>query len=366
LTVNVLRYPIKFVQGVGIGAVGDKFGVWRADGTTIAPPQYKNARFVADYKRIVLYQNIGLKNWLQLIEPQTGKTLIGTGRYDGISEFYTDYALVSLGEKIGLVDTNGREIVAPISLQNDAYNLMDSLNKASKRSEQHLMGYTDFEGFNPFQEMPINISRNYLSPPDLGDTSLESTSPDSLNLPNALRNRVWHYLLETQVERVIKRADVSKIERAEAFKTYNSYKVYQQVSNYKSPTNTLRHLFADSLYIAFALVSDSAAKSIFKNYWQTKTGWQPKQLSDILNLNRDNILKINDLMRQKIKQLENKDIDCGESTSFVERAENAFLAHAKGISFYFTSSKNNYGDNQVSYVPILLTWAELKAFRTPQ
>ena len=355
LTTNTFRYPIAFLKGVGIGTVGDKFGVWRADGSTVVPPQYKNARWDANYDHIVLYQNIGLKNWVQLLNP-TGKTLIGTGRYDGISEFYGEYALVSLGDKIGLVDTNGREIIAPMSLHNDTYNLMDSLTQSTLRSQ---FSIEDIEYYTHIlQQMPISV----------GGSRLSSLSPDSLHLPNALRNRVWHYLLETQVQRVIQRADVFKIQRAKAFKTYNAYRVYQEASNYQVHTNTLQHIFVDSSHISFTLVADSAAKSIFKNYFQTKTGWEQKQLSDILNLSRDNIIKINNLMREKIKVLENKDIDCGESTSFVERAQNTFLAHAEGISFYFTSGKrDNYEEyGEFHYVPILLNWAELKAFRTPQ
>ena len=47
--------------------------------------------------------------------------------------FTYDYALVSLGDKIGLIDTNGREIIAPMSLENDTYNLVDSLTQAVER-----------------------------------------------------------------------------------------------------------------------------------------------------------------------------------------------------------------------------------------
>ena len=355
LTDKVFRYPIKFIDGVGIGAVEDKFGVWRSDGSMVLPPQYKNARFIANDERIVLYQNIGLKNWLLLVEPQTGKTLINTGRYDGISSFYGNYALISLGDKVGLVDTNGVEIIAPMSFENDTYNLMDSLDKARWR---HQVSSKENAQNIAFPELPITM--NYY-------TRKGIISPDSLGLSNALRNRVWHYLLETQAETVIERADIRKIQRARAFKTYDQYQLYQEVTDYKRQTNTLKYLFADSIHISFTLTSDSAAKSIFKNYWRTKTGWQTKRLSDILNLNRDNVLKINGLMREKLRKLEDKDIDCGESTSFVERTQNTFLSHAKGISFYFTSDKRDEEDySAFHYVPVLLTWSELKPFLTPQ
>ena len=354
LTTNTFRYPILFLGGgdigVGVGAVGDKFGVWRTDGSAVVPPQYKNARLCENYRRIALYQNMGLKTWLQLID-LTGKTLINTGRYDGISEFYGDYALVSLGDKIGLVDTNGREIIAPMSLQNDTYNLVDSLTQAARRFQKTLKN--SFRRNAVYQQPFINIWQPQLA----------ELSPDSLNVSQAVRNQLWHFLLETQVEMHIQRADVRKIQRAYPLKTYNEYKLYLEDTRSKVPTNSLRHLFADSLHISFALTSDSAAKSIFKNYWKTKTDWETKRLSDILNLSRDNLLKINDLMREKLKKLEGKDIDCGESTSFIERTQNTFLAHAKGISFCFTSDKKDAGGYRAfHYVPVLLTWAELKAF----
>ena len=350
LTTNTFRYPISFVDSVGIGAIDNKFGVWRTDGTVVAPPQYENAQFASAYTRIVAYQNIGLKNWLLLLEPKTAKTLIGTGRYDGISDFYGKYALVSLGDKIGLVDTMGREIIAPISLENTTFNLMDSLNVVNL---EKIRARKDFFDHYELQVLPISLLLNQ------GFTAI-NISPDSLNLPNPLRNRVWHYLLETQLNNCIRHADFRAIQRGQMYKTYD---VYNDNCNTQRPTNTLRYLFADSNYISFTLVSDSAAKSIFKNYWQTKRGWQPQQLSDILNLSRDNIIKINNLMREKLKKLDNQEIDCGESSSFVERTQNAFLCHAEGISFYFTSDKSeNGGYGEFHYVPILLTWGELRAF----
>ena len=349
LTTNTFRYPIKFVDGVGIGAVDDKFGVWRADGSTLLPPQYKNARFTSDYRRIILYENRGLKNWLQLIEAATGKTLISTGRYDGISGFHNDYALVSLGDKIGLIDTNGREIIAPMSLHNDTYNLVDSLVQARQRI--------------PSGSTPIYDRTMTYPPLNIGIFHPIAPSPDSLHLPQALRNRVWHYLLETQAETLIERADTRKIQRANSFKTYNDAKLYREFYKNYNATYVLSQLFADSLHISFALTKDSAEKSIFKNYVKTKTGWEAKRLSDILNLSKDNILKINNLMREKLKKLDDKDIDCGESTSFVERTQNTFLAHAKGISFCFVSGKKDLETfRPFHYVPVLLTWAELKAF----
>ena len=350
LTTNAFRYPISFVDSIGIGAIDNKFGIWRNDGTVIAPPQYENAQFASGYTRIVAYQNIGLKNWLLLLEPKTAKTLIGTGRYDGISDFYGKYALVSLGDKIGLVDTMGREIIAPISLENDAVNLMDSLNVVNLEKIRARKDF--FDHYEP-QFLPISLLLNQ------GFMEI-NTSPDSLNLPNPLRNRVWHYLLETQLNNCIRHADFRAIQREQIYKTYD---VYNENCNTSRPTNTLRYLFADSNYISFTLVSDSAAKSIFKNYWQTKRGWQVQQLADILNLSRDNIIKINNLMREKLKKLANQEIDCGESSSFVERTQNAFLCHSEGISFYFTSDKSDAGYGEFHYVPILLTWAELKAFR---
>ena len=337
LTTNAFRYPIRFWKGSGVGAVGDKFGVWRSDGTTIVPPQYDNVRLTLAGKQVVLYQQIGLKNWMLLTKTQTGEILIGAGRYDGISEFYGKYALVSLGDKVGLVDTLGREIIAPMSLHNDAVNLVDSL-KISK------------------------YDHYYLKTPPLAREEGPQTFifPDSMALPNAIRNRVWHYLLQTQIKRDIKRGQDRFIERAEGFKTYEYHN--DPLGEWQE-RDVFHYLFADSLHISFVFTNELTEPDYFRNYGKTKTGWQQWQLSDILNLNRDNTLKINVLMQQKLRQLSNNEIDCGDSSSFVERVRATFLTNSEGILFYF---KSPHGDNYFNYVPILLTWAELQAFRTPQ
>ena len=83
-----------------------------------------------------------------------------------------------------------------------------------------------------------------------------------------------------------------------------------------------------------------------------------------MNLNQDNVFKLTTLMQQKIRKLVDKEIDCSDPTSFVERTRNAFLVHSEGISFYFSSEKGEDGDDgRVYYVPILLTWGELKGVR---
>ena len=271
-----------------------------------------------------------------LAKAQTGKMLIVAGRYDGISKFYGKYALVSLGDKVGLVDTLGREIIAPMSLDNDAVNLVDSL-KISKNAHYWI------------KTPPLEREEG----PDI------FVSPDSMALPNAVRNRVWHYLLQTQIKTDIKRGQDRYIERATGFKTYEYHDdpldkwLYLDVFHY---------LFADSLHISFVFTNEGAQPDYFKNYGKTKTGWQQQKLSDILNLSTDNKLKINVLMQLKLRQLSNKEIDCGDSSSFVERVRETFLTNSKGILFYF---KSPHGDNYFNYVPILLTWAELQAFRTP-
>ena len=358
LNINAFRYPIAFDEGIGIGTIGEKFGVWRLDGSVVIPPQYVNARWRMDRQRIIAYESRGLKTWLLLFD-RTGKTLVNAGRYDGISSFYGKYALVSLGDKTGLIDSMGVEIIAPASLDNDQFNLRDSLNLVNVEYLKMMKEkYEDFLGSRENTSLPISI---YKYKDAHKGTPIH---PDSLALPNALRNRLWQYLLQTQVEQEIDKADFKRIYRAEAFKTYDVYIDYCPTIN---PTNTLRYVFVDSLHISFALLSDSAAKSNFTNYWKTKTGWKRQQLSDILILNRDNILKINALMTEKLRQLADKSIDCGESSSFIERTQNTFLTTPNGLNFYFTSNeKDPDAWSLTNYVPILLTWAELKPFRTPQ
>lgn len=374
LTNSVFRFPIPFHNGIGCGMVDEKWGLWKSDGTAIIPPQYENA--VRDSRRgtFAFFQNIGLNNWLVLFD-KNGKQLVSTGRYDGISDFYGKYALVKHNDKFGLIDSLGNEIV-PLTMLSASQNInfRDSLDLLRKESAKKCntcdtifqFGHTVV--FNRFvQNLPIQIF----------ERTTVKNHPDSLALSNELRNIVWNLLLETQVSKWLHTAAEVQIKRALLAKTYQSPNRSMGIKDYRRMrygidinTELLFDIYADNENIAFSLLRDSSDYAVYYNFKKENGIWKRLRTSDIINQTPENNAKINDLLIQKIRQLKDKDIDCGTSSSFWERGQTRYLTHKNGMVFYFTLKSHRpintfYFDKtpfEQFFVPIEVTWAELKPF----
>jgi hypothetical protein len=125
---TAFRFPIDFNNGLGIGMKGALFGLFRPDGATFTPPQYKNIRRDVHTGYYYLFENQGLRMTVSL-KKQDGTAFIESGRYDGVSPFYGRYALTSLAGKIGLIDSFGKEIIKPQDLVTaNTINLLDSIS----------------------------------------------------------------------------------------------------------------------------------------------------------------------------------------------------------------------------------------------
>jgi hypothetical protein len=349
LNTDTFRYPLAFEKGLGVGMVGDKYGIWREDGSVFAPPQYENIKYYTKEKRFCLFQNIGLKNWLVMMD-LNGKALVNTGFYDGISAFYEDYALVSLNGKIGLIDTNGREIIAPIVMENNAVNFLDSLDYQARRDKLEGKPKTKKGRYYTYERLPV-ITGSY--------RDKKAIDFDTLPYLAQNRNLVFNILLKPQLLYILKTANNKNIYRAEK-------RVQSHHTSYGRGCGTG---IAWNGSIEFPSFSDNAISFTttkigysegdvdYINYRRRNNAWQQVQINDVLNLTMDNPLKINDLLGKKIQTLKDKDIDCGMAESFLERSQNTALLTERGIDFYF-SGKGHY----IPHIPVELTWQELKPF----
>lgn len=366
------RLPISFHNGIGYGMIGEKYGLWKSDGSVIAPPQYENAFYDNRSGTFALFQNIGLNNWLVLFD-KNGKQLINTGRYDGISDFYGRYALVKKEGKIGLIDTLGNEII-PLTDASTAthINFRDSLelvnnNLGTCRRCDTVYNYGKISVVNyDRQALPLQVFGHYNIKKD--------NHPDSLKLTSEQRNIVWNMLVAQMMQRTIHTAADTKITKPNTFKTYLAYnQTYRREYYYPSEQATkelLFDLFVDNQYIAFSILKDTSDRAVYHNYTKRKDKWIPLSTNDLFNLHPDNTRQLNDLLVHKIAQLQNKDIDCGTYSSFWERGNNHYLVNSKGIIFYYLSKLKDYEKyqrmNNINFenvfVPIAFTWAELKPF----
>jgi WG containing repeat len=347
----VFRFPIPFEGGVGLGMVGDKYGLWQSDGKELLPPQYENGICVKK-GLFALFQNIGLKNWLVLFDKK-GKNLVGTGRYDGISDFYGKYALVKNGEKIGLIDTLGREIVPLTDIQSAInINFKDSLVLAAVAEAVVIDTF---------------FKRDFTW--DIFNSVFGKSNPDSLHLSTELRNMAWNRILEVFIFKKMYTAGTPKIKRSRAQKTYTVYSEIWEKIRYKDREKVqpeqLFELSVDSTYMGFSVLKDTVDRSDYYNFVKKGKEWHPLSTNEIFNLYPDNTMKINGLLAQKISKLAHLDIDCGGSASFWERGQSRYLVSQKGITFYFVTKEDTESptrDLEKTFVPVFVTWAEAKPF----
>jgi hypothetical protein len=329
--------------------VGDKYGIWREDGSVFAPPQYESIKYDTKQQVFCLFQNIGLKNWLVMMDLK-GKILVGTGFYDGISAFYQDYALVSLNDKIGLIDTNGREIIPPIVMENNAVNFLDSLDYQARRDKLEGKKRVKKGNYYDGNRLPV-VTKSYRY-----DKTIDF---DTIPYLAQNRNLVFNILLKPQLPYILRTAKDKNIYRAEK-RIQSHFKPFGRGCGTGIAWEGSIGLpsFSDNA-ISFTTTKIGQYDSDidYINYHHRDNVWQQVRINEILNLTMDNPLKINDLLGKKIQTLKDKDIDCGMAESFLERSLNSALLTERGIDFYFRG-KGNY----LPHIPVELTWQELKPF----
>ncbi len=350
LSTDTFRYPLRFERGLGVGMVGDKYGIWREDGSVFAPPQYESIQYNSDERQFYLFQNIGLKNWLVMMD-LSGKILVNTGFYDGITSFYTDYALVSLDGKIGLIDTNGREIIAPIIMENSTVNFLDSLDYTARYDK--LKGKkTEIPDEYFFYSNPLPVSTsNY--------KGIKVFDFDTFPYLAQNRNLVFNILLKPQLPYILQTANDKSIYRAYKRVQSHSTDFGRGCGNGIARNGNIRFPSFSDKAISFTTTKTGQSDSDidYINYRRRNGAWQQVRINEVLNLTMDNPLKINDLLGKKIQTLKDEDIDCGLAASFLDRSVDKALLTERGINFYF-SGKNRYNWS----IPVELTWEELKPF----
>lgn len=350
LDATALRYPIEFNNGLGIGMKGELFGLYKVDGSVLAPPQYKNIRRDEKTGFYYLFENQGMKMTVSL-KKSDGTTFLKGGRYDAVSPFYGKYALARSSGKVGLIDSFGNDIVVPQDLLTfNSTNLLDSISLYNKQQLAKLGGFISEEHYGYYsrnRRVPIAF---YKSP----------YSPDSLSISPALRNTIWHLMLEKTQDAVFWQSLDFKIERSrERVGIY--YNVMQSCSSGQLSDEEKR-LFIGNKVIA----SDSTIACVlnkeyripfFFNFHFKNNRWNEVTINDVLMIQGEKRWLFNDLLTKKVKALKDEEIDCSNASAFIVQVENRFMLKKEGIDFCFESNKNR---NEFVVVPF--TWAELQPY----
>jgi hypothetical protein len=343
------RFPIRFNNGLGIGVQGETYGIFRPDGSVLAPPQYKNIRQDEKTGVFYLFDNQGLTTTVSL-KKADGTTFVEGGRYDGVSLFYGKYALARSAGRVGLIDTFGHEIIAPQDLLTFTKgNLMDSIALSPKELEAETAGL-DWENtrfsWGKYRVPVIDFRYNKLS-------------PDSLNLSPTLRNTLWHLILEKTHGQMMWQSHTVNVQRGQS-NIGMYYMMYRScgtgiLSEEEKLAHTGRYALASDKTLSFALNKYGYGyyTPSFYNFYYKNNRWNELTINDLLSIEGEKQVQLNDLLIQKVKALKDVEIDCSNTANFVGQVKNQFMLTKEGINFHF---------NQNDKAIVSFTWAELQPF----
>jgi hypothetical protein len=368
---TAFRFPIQFQKGVGIGMKNDAFNLYKTDGSILTlfsknviarneaterskstvhllqqslQQGFKNIRRDENGQYYTLFYNQGLITNACVVKTD-GEIIVENGRYDGISDFYGNYALVTAAEKVGLIDSLGKEIIAPQDLQIYQSQFVDSLMLFNKWIQKMDYYAEDIGGLKQV-DLPFYF-----------DDDEASKHPDSLSINAQEKAFLWNLLLDKLPTKGVYTINDVKIPRVEA----RVSDVFFSFQNYpKDYQNTPKRICVTARTIAFVMSSPSSyyqLNSSFYNFYRRNNRWEELKINDLLQIQGDKRWQINDLISQKVKALKDKEIDCSNTAAFITKVENRFMLTEKGIDFCFNSTDYNGG-----FVIVSFTWEELSPF----
>jgi hypothetical protein len=364
------RFPIKFNAGIGIGKQDKGFNLYNTNGKIIEPfvknifknsqntegvdsLKNKKQKYQEGFNNIFSYKNTGFYAFFYnqgitptlILTKKDGEIIINSGRYDGISTFYGQYALVSDKDKVGLVDSFGREIIAPQDLWTSNNHFMDSLDilniipRAENRKKA--LYYSDDV------QQPISF--------DYGNRKWH---PDSLNIKKEQIAALWNLLLEKKRTKFIQTANDMYIQRVPLMANTQFLNVFSDFEKHRY-TYPKRIAVAENTIAFIVRDNDDSyyVGSYFYSFHYKNNRWEELKINDVLQIQGDNRWLLNDLITKKVKALKDQEIDCSNTSAFVTAVENRFMLTKEGIDFLFDATKD-----RGKFVTISFTWAELKPF----
>jgi WG containing repeat len=397
------QYPFMFHNGVGAGMVNQKFGIWNSDGKMLLPPTYD--RIVLDTSEQIFYL---FKQWADSSLAVGFADMSGKVRYeprlDKMSPFFGNYALAFTSGHHTLINKQGDFVVPP--LQNSFLNY-----KGSAFDSLWLINKAFIDKYVTRKDETDDISTEGINKEDyINENNLPFITPieryerrriDSLGAET--RKTVLNFLIQKasvvyyiEPKRILYQKTDNQYHFVSSFdkNIFNNYAfMYDNIENNSmevarmnnrtelkgNENRKLVDFSATDKYVNIVIKGEKdtvkrkmpegrefdmfVEKVIFYTLTKGENGWENVELSDILNINRDNSLLINELLNQKIKTLKNENIDCSNPTVYFERSKDQFFVEEKGIEFYLPRQMgDNYYGNSWNHVPLLLTWEELKPF----
>jgi hypothetical protein len=354
------RFPIQFNDGIGVGLKENAFNLYKPDGSVLMPfgkntegsstqpnlskvESFNNIRRDRNKGFYALFRNQGLTPTM-ILTTKSGEIRVESGRYEGVSRFFDKYALVSAKGKIGLIDSFGREIIAPKDLRTYTEQFVDSLDIVNKiRQKKEREGITEYN--EKYVELPINANE-----------SDAKSYPDSLKISAFHRASLWNLMLEKTLPTTIGTASDLSIERGEKVNaefvriTENTARWVYEIQKISVADSTIGFVFRDNNY-------DDGEHQFFYNFYRRNARWEELKINDLLTIQGEKRWQFNEFLTQKIKALKDVSIDCSNASAFISQVENRFLLTQNGLDFCFQAK-----DSESEFVVVSFSWNELKPY----
>ena len=365
------RFPIAFTNGIGMGMKDDDSNLYKTDGSVFKPTRlqmsndkaknnaaplrspntegypnsYRNIRREGTTDFYSLFYNQGLQPMLILTNGK-GELFVESGRYDGVSKFYGQYALVSAAGKVGLIDSFGREIIAPQDLRTYKQQFMDSLDIPNKEARKNAL--PEYQAYFVSQ----------LPQPIVFNSGNKHYHPDSLGISPAQSAALWNLMLEKSLPWLVHTASDVAITRASQG-AHVQYGRDNYTYGQAEEVNPSRIVVSNKT-TAFAWIKEGylgEPSLLFYNFYRKNDRWEDLDINDLLHIQGEKRWLINEVITRKVKALKDVEIDCSNAAVFITKAENQWMLTNEGIDFCFENQ-----DGGAEFAIVSLTWAELSPF----
>jgi WG containing repeat len=369
LTNQRFDYPFKWANDLGIGRVRGKQGLWNSKGQNILPPHYDKI-FYDEHERIFHLMRQTEEDKFEFGFANAKGQLIIDAVFKNMSFFSGNLAFVETEQGYGMIQKNGQYRIQPqvFALANAPFPILDTMERGAAATLP-ILASTEDDLF-PQENQLLWQQHIFKAPYPNAKNPFSDTF--TVKIP---RFRAENLLLEKIVSRYFLSGRAIPIFKQDSIFAFNApLFVLKEVSprlttllkqsSLRQHENVIESVIGMDNYLSFTesehtINGFSSNIYNFYNFKLQNNIWEEVYLDNFLLLNDANVVALNQIMFQKIRNLKNKEMDCGNPSEYMKRVENQFQILSGGIQFLMPTNTNN---DLWEFVEILFTWEELKAF----
>jgi hypothetical protein len=346
LIINGFEHPFEFHNGLGVGQTEGKYGVWNTRGQMVIPPAYDLIVRSIAKKFFYLFRRVRENEYRIGFANVAGQIIIDANLMN-MSFFSGDYALVQVGDEIGLINQFGQSVIAPSQhdLRNSALNWVEKMDIFNELHDEWRWR-ADEDLF--FSESLFDFKADF--------------KQSLFQLDSATRTAILNLLGTFVVSDCL----IFSNPRQSPFKRlYNLHNDYSEAYSHFEDLSKTTKQSQLSMPIRFEhvaihgnrvhLTTTSWNLRQYYTYERVGTLWKQLFLKDFVDLKASNRTGLNALIQQQLEQLKFVPLDCSDPSKWINLMEHQSYIQSDGIQCFMRGNHS-----------IKLTWAMLRLFLKAQ